>query len=342
MKLLQFVDPKDGQHVGLVDGEQVIDLTQTAAAPVSLYEIYYKHGGSKSGLVNAVEKLKSSAIDARRLDLKDLLENRDTEKPYLAKPVSGPENDPHALRVWLAGVTHEDSAKLREIEAKQATGDSVNVYDMKYRECAKGGRPELFSKNEPSGVVAHGKPVTRPVDTQRLVPETELVSVYGLNDDGQVERLGYTGGNDVTDNGIEAANPLNLPQAKNWADGCASLGPLLVTADEYDDGVVMVSCEIMRDGKRVAFKAGETGQERLNMPDKVFHMEKILFTRAPLLPGQLLAFYWGTPIVFAEADLPSGLLVGDVMRLTFSGGIGTLENSVSELEAVDQLRRLKQ
>ena len=36
-----------------------------------------------------------------------------------------------------------------------------------------------------------------------------------------------------------------------------------------------------------------------------------------------------------------GLLVGDAMRLTFSGGIGTLENSVAELGAVDQLRRLK-
>ena len=38
---------------------------------------------------------------------------------------------------------------------------------------------------------------------------------------GQVELLGFTGGNDVTDNGIEAANPLNLPQAKNWSGGCA-------------------------------------------------------------------------------------------------------------------------
>ncbi|MCE2449601.1 MAG: fumarylacetoacetate hydrolase family protein, partial [Candidatus Latescibacteria bacterium] len=137
--------------------------------------------------------------------------------------------------MWLAGVTHEVSAKLREIEAQQATGEAINVYDQKYREVSGGGRPELFAKGEPDAVVGHGQPITRPADTQRLVPETELVSVYGLTRQGRLERLGYTGGNDATDNGIEAANPLNLPQAKNWAGGCASLGPVLITADEYDD-----------------------------------------------------------------------------------------------------------
>jgi 2-dehydro-3-deoxy-D-arabinonate dehydratase len=341
MKLLQFVDPQDGRHVGLVVGEEVLDLTQVGAGPRSVHEIYYGLGGNEKGLNAVVGELEAAAGGARRLNLQELLENRDLEKPCLDKPVSGPDGDPHALRIWLAGVTHEDSAKLREIEAKQSTGDAVNVYDMKYRECAKGGRPELFSKNEPGAVVAHGQPVTRPVDTERLVPETELISVYGLNAEGQVERLGYTGGNDVTDNGIEATNPLNLPQAKNWADGCASIGPLLVTADEYDDGVVTVSCEVLRDGERVAFKEGETGQERLNMPDRLFHMERILFRRMPLLAEQLQVLYWGTPIVFGEADFPKGLLVGDVMRLTFSGGIGTLENSVVELPEVDQLRALK-
>jgi len=342
MKLLQFVDD-NGQHVGMVEGEEVVDLTGGAAGtgPRSVYEMYYHHGGNKTGLVEAVDALKKRAGEAGRLVLRELLDNQDTRKRYLVKPVSGPAGDPHALRIWLAGVTHEDSAKLREVEAKQATGESVNVYDQKYRECANGGRPELFAKNEPDSVVGHRQAVTRPADTLRLVPETELVSVYGLNERGRIERIGYTGGNDVTDNGIEAANPLNLPQAKNWADGCASLGPILVTADEFDDRVVTVSCEIVRDGKRVAFKQGETGQERLNMPDRLFHLERSLFSRIPLLPGQLQVLYWGTPIVFAEKDLQSGLLAGDLMHLTFSGGIGTLINPVAELAVTEQLQDLK-
>ncbi len=340
MKLVQFID-RDGQHVGVVEGDRVADLTQTEAGPRSVYEVYYRLGGSETGLVDAAQKLLAGAAKARRLDLQKLLDNRDTGEPCLVKPVSGPADAPHALRIWLAGVTHEDSAKLREVEAKQATGESVNVYDQKYRECAGGGRPELFSKNDPYSVVGHGQPVTRPEDTRRMVPETELVSVYGLNAKGQIERIGYTGGNDVTDNGIEADNPLNLPQAKNWADGCASLGPVLVTADDFDDRVVTVSCEILRDGKRVAFKEGDTGRDRLNMPDRLFHLEKALFSRVPLLPGQLQAFYWGTPIVFSEKDFKTGLLVGDLMRLSFSGGIGTLENPVEKLATVDQLSLLR-
>ncbi len=341
MKLLQFIDPEDGvQHVGLVRGEGVIDLTQTPEAPHSIHDIYYG-GGDEIGLEAAVEKIEATAATARRLSFQELLDNRDPSRPYLVKPLSGPVGKPYALRVWLAGVTHEDSAKLREIEAKQATGGAVNVYEQKYRECAAGGRPELFSKGDPDTVVGHGQPLSRPADTERLVPETELVSVYALNSKGQVERIGYTGGNDATDNGIEATNPLNLPQAKNWSGGCASLGPVLVTADAFDDADVTVSCEILRDGERVAFKEGPTGQDNLNMPDGLLHMELTLFRRLPLEPGQLQALYWGTPIVFGEADLASGLLVGDVTKLMFSGGIGTLENPIVPLPQTSQLADLE-
>ena len=339
MKLVQFVEPGDGLHVGVVEGDEVLDLTGAEGVLRTVYEIYYDCGGDEKGLVAAVNELKGLA--SRRLSFAELLANRSTDSPYLSKPVSGPPGYPHALRVWLAGVTHEVSAKLREIEAKQATGDAVNVYDQKYREVSSGGRPELFSKGEPDAVVGHGQRITRPVDTMRLVPETELVSVYGLNKQGQLERLGYTGGNDATDNGIEASNPLNLPQAKNWAGGCASLGPVLVTADEYDDADVTVSCDILRGGERVAYKEGPTGQNSLNMPGQLLHLERHLFNRIPLKPRMLLAFYWGTPIVFAEADLSDGLQDGDVMRLAFSGGVGVLENPVVPLAETDQLQGLQ-
>ena len=341
MKLLQYYDPRDGgSHVGMVEGGEVVDLSRGGTGPDSIHAIYYGNGGDEIGLEAAVERLAAASGGAGRLKLEDLLRNRDPGRPCLAKPVSGPPDRPHALRVWLAGVTHEDSARLREIEARQATGEPVNVYDQKYRECAEGGRPELFPKVDPDAVVGHGQPITRPADTRRLVPETELVSIYGVHRDGQIERLGYTGGNDVSDNWMEADNPLNLPQAKNWDGGCASMGPLLVTASEYDDSEVTVSCEIVRAGERVGFKEGKTGQNALNMPAGLFHMERILFARLPLHAGQLLALYWGTPIVFSEADLAGGLMEGDLLRLRFSGGIGVLENPVTVLRETDRLERL--
>ena len=338
MKLVQFIEPGDGMRLGLVIGDEVLDLTDTERGLRTVHQLYYDGGGDEIGLVAAAQNLQKQAT--RRLPLDALLANRSTHNPYLTKPVSGPPGHPHALRVWLAGVTHEVSAKLREIEAQQATGEAINVYDQKYREVSGGGRPELFAKGEPDAVVGHGQPITRPGDTQRLVPETELVSVYGLTRQGRLERLGYTGGNDATDNGIEAANPLNLPQAKNWAGGCASLGPVLITADEYDDAEVEVSCRILRDGQTIAYKKGPTGQNNLNMPGRLLHLERHLFSRLPLAPRTLMAFYWGTPIVFAEADLATGLLDGDVMQLEFSGGIGVLENPVVPLEEPTQLQGL--
>ena len=340
MKLLQFMDPQSGaQRLGLVDGDAVIDLTGSGG-PRSVHDVYYGSGGDDIGFEAAVDKLAAGA-NGETLELHSLLEGREGDGgPYLVKSVSGPEKDRHALRIWLAGVTHEDSAKLREIEAKQATGGEVNVYEQKYRECATGGRPELFSKTEPNAVVGHGQKLTRPADTVRLVPETEIVSVYGLDKRGQLERLGYTGGNDATDNGIEAANPLNLPQAKNWAGGCASIGPVLVSASEFDDAEVSVSCEILRSARRVGYKEGGTGQNHLNMPDGLLHMERSLFSRIPLEPGQLQILYWGTPIVFAEADLADGLLEGDVVRMAFSGGIGVLENEIAAMAGTDQLEAI--
>ena len=346
MRLVQFLDP-DGpgdrpERVGVVVREEVVDLTACSAHPGSVYDLYYVHGGCERGLEATVQQMMSVSPELRTFSLHTLLEGRpDAEGPRLLRPVGPPPEAPHRLRVWLAGVTHADSARLREIEAKQSTGQTVNVYEQKHRECSEGGIPELFPKTDPRDLVGPGEDITKPRDTLRLVPETELVTVYGLDADGQIECLGYTGGNDCTDNGMEAQNPLNLPQAKNWHGGCASLGPVLVTESEFDDTDVPVSCSIIRGGARIAHKEGRTGSNNLNMPDGLLHLERSLFSRLPLMRDTLQVLYWGTPIVFADADLEEGLQEGDVVSLRFGGGIGVLENTVVAMESTDQLRRLE-
>ena len=178
--------------MGLVEGGDVLDLTACGPHPASLHDLYYRHGGNENGIASAVQAINTR--DAPRLSLNDLLDNAgDFDQPHLISPVTAPRDAPHKLRIWLAGVTHEDSAKLREIEAKQATGETVNVYDQKYRECAQGGMPELFAKNDSAALVGPGGPISRPNNTRRLVPETELVTLYGLNAAGQIERLGIHG-----------------------------------------------------------------------------------------------------------------------------------------------------
>jgi len=335
------MDPKEGPEArfGWIDEDTIVDLTSGPAGVRSLYDMAYGHGGVEEGLKAAAEAL--GAEGCRRLDAAVLLANtEDRSSAHLVSPVSAPVDAPHLLRVWLAGVTHEDSARLREMEAKQATGGSVNVYDQKYRECQKGGIPELFAKTDPEGPTGHGGDVSVPPNTIRMVPEIELVTVYAVDGDDQVVLLGYTGGNDYTDNGIEAQNPLNLPQAKNWSAGCASLGPVLVTPDAFDAEDIEVRCDVFRSGERVASKSGRTGEANLNMPEKAFHMERALFSRLPLNRGELQVLYWGTPAVFGESDLEGGLQVGDAVRMDFEG-IGRLENRISAFPPREQLTRLR-
>jgi len=334
---LRIVQYSDGQtdRVGVVAGDTLIDLTATPAASASVHDLYYRCGGAAVGFPAAVERLTERGSPRPAADLDD------PGGPLrLRPPVTAPTGRKHLLRIWLAGVTHEDSAKLREIEARQSTGQGIDLYDRKYRECAQGGIPELFPKTDPDSLVAHREPIARPPSTIRLVPETELVSVYGLGADGQIERIGFTGGNDYTDNGIEAANPLNLPQAKNWSGGCASLGPALVTDDAFDHQNVAVSCEVLRAGARVARKEGHTGAANLNMPDGLFHLERSLFERIPLGPEELQILFWGTSIVFSDTDLADGLLAGDRVLLSFEG-LGALENIITAYNPPDQLTCLR-
>ena len=63
MKLGQFVEPNSGiGHVGLVDGGEVIDLSQGEGAPRSVYDIYYSAGGDAGEAFDAtVLRLAESA-----------------------------------------------------------------------------------------------------------------------------------------------------------------------------------------------------------------------------------------------------------------------------------------
>ena len=69
MRLLQFVDAEDGQHVGLVDGDQVVDLTRGDRHPRSVFELYYDMGGDEEGLADVAAKaLQASQGDTTFLE----------------------------------------------------------------------------------------------------------------------------------------------------------------------------------------------------------------------------------------------------------------------------------
>ena len=76
MKLVQFIEPGDGMRLGLVIGDEVLDLTGADQGPRTVHQLYYDGGGDEIGLVAAAQNLQKQA--ARRLPLDALLANRST------------------------------------------------------------------------------------------------------------------------------------------------------------------------------------------------------------------------------------------------------------------------
>src|SRR5689334_8286334 len=116
-----------------------------------------------------------------------------------------------AQEVWAAGVTYFRSRDARMEEAKKAGGGTF--YDRVYT----AERPELFFKASPHRVVGPGGHVRIRKDSKWNVPEPELT--LAINARGKI--VGYTIGNDMSSRDIEGENPLYLPQAKVYAQGCA-------------------------------------------------------------------------------------------------------------------------
>ncbi|MCE2449602.1 MAG: hypothetical protein J4F35_14830 [Candidatus Latescibacteria bacterium] len=88
MKLVQFIEPDDGMRLGLVIGDEVLDLTGADQGPRTVHQLYYDGGGDEIGLVAAAQNLQKQAT--RRLSLYALLANRSTRDPYLTPAIPTP------------------------------------------------------------------------------------------------------------------------------------------------------------------------------------------------------------------------------------------------------------
>ncbi|MCU0448340.1 MAG: fumarylacetoacetate hydrolase family protein [Bernardetiaceae bacterium] len=210
--------------------------------------------------------------------------------------------------LWAAGVTYLRSRDARMEEAEQAGGGSF--YDRVY----EAPRPELFFKATPPRIVAPGAPVRIRRDSTWNVPEPELVLVLNA----KAELVGYTVGNDMSSRSIEGENPLYLPQAKTY-DGCASLGPGILVAEEPLPPTTLITLTISRQGQ-VAFK-GEVEVGRLKR--SFAELAGYLFRECSFPHGVLLMT--GTGIV---PSTEFTLHPGDVVSIHIAG-IGTLTNPVA-------------
>jgi 2-keto-4-pentenoate hydratase/2-oxohepta-3-ene-1,7-dioic acid hydratase in catechol pathway len=173
-------------------------------------------------------------------------------------------------------------------------------------------RPRIFLK-PPSSVVASGRAIRYPAESQEVHHEAELAVVIGRTcrrasaDDALGYVLGYTCANDVTARDIQRAE--GLPSYAKSFDTFCPLGPWIVT--DLDPTGLRITCAVNGEPRQ----DGNTGCMLWNVRDLVVYISAAM----TLLPGDVILT--GTPAGVG----PIG--PGDDVTVTIEG-IGTLRNPV--------------
>jgi 2-keto-4-pentenoate hydratase/2-oxohepta-3-ene-1,7-dioic acid hydratase in catechol pathway len=276
----------------------------------------YKANGKESwgavagdGIVDLARRTNyASLFDALRAGALGEVAKHASEKPDVAlkdvtllPPVRTPE------KIICVGVNFAN----RNAEYKD------NSEEQKY--------PSLFCR-APNSLVGHGQPIVRPPESPQLDYEGEIVIVVGkegrrIPRERAFEHIaGLTLCNEGTIRDWVRHAKFNTTQGKNF-DASGSIGPFLVTADEFD---------FARPFEITTRVNGEMRQHdtTANMIFDFAYQLNYISTFATLKPGDVIVT--GTPTgAGARFDPPRWLVPGDVVEVEVPG-IGLLRNQVED------------
>lgn len=300
MRFVQFVVPGRGRRVGIVEGDQVIDISDPRGGVTSFTDLL-RVGRSLRGIVREAKGL-ARRRTAARYGLADLDRPPGPRRGHLLAPLDPPE-------VWGAGITYRRSAEFRDRD----TGMEKGIYDYVY----DSPRPELFFKGTAPRCAGPNAPVCIRSDSRLTATEPELA--YAIGEGG--ETMGFTICNDVSAWDLERENPLFLPLSKIFA-GCCALGPVLVTPDELGDPYSLsVTCRIVRGGREIFRGEVSTSQ----MKRRVEELTAWLVRDNPVPAGTVVST--GTGIMVPNEHALRG---GDLVEITIER-VGRLVNPVKQL-----------
>lgn len=304
MKLCQFQRPGGGRRVGVVDGEEVVDITSTAEHVTSTLDLVLR-GRTPVG----IERLASRLADRGRrprLRWSDVDRAPSARRAGLLSPLEPPE-------VWGAGITYRRSAE--HYTEHESGHRGKGIYDYVY----ESARPELFFKATAARCAAPHAPLGLRGDSKLTAVEAELACVVGAG--GTI--VAYTIGNDMSAWDIERENPLFLPQSKIFA-GSFAFGPVLATPSTVrDPHALTIRCVIERNGQTVYDGRASTAHLKRRCDELVDWLGRY----NPIPPGTVLST--GTGILVPDEQ---ALQPGDVVTITIDS-IGTLRNPVRRLPA---------
>jgi 2-dehydro-3-deoxy-D-arabinonate dehydratase len=301
MKLCQFHLPGKGKRVGVVEGDEVLDVTSPRAGITSVLALV-----QRCGTAGRLERqARRMARGARtRLPWGALDRRPAPGRPHLLAPLDPPE-------VWGAGITYRRS--MQYYEAHTGGGRTRGIYDHVY----ESKRPELFFKATAARTVGPNDAIGIRGDSALTAVEPELAVVLGAG--GSI--VGYAAANDLSAWDIERENPLFLPQSKIF-DRCFALGPVLTTPGEVGDAHALdLACRIVRGG-RLLFEG------RINTREMKRRCEELVdwLRRCNSVPaGTVLST--GTGILVPDEH---ALREGDLVEIELEK-VGVLRNPVRRL-----------
>lgn len=184
--------------------------------------------------------------------------------------------------------------------------------------------PSMFPRFAGS-FTGHGRPLTLPPESPQLDYEGEIVLVIGktVRRASKEEALGCIWGLTIMNEGTirdwTKHAKFNVTQGKNW-DASGSIGPWIVTADEFKEGYGDLRVQTRVNGELRQNDSTE------NLMFDFAYLISYISTFATLHPGDMIST--GTPIgAGVRFDPPKYLKEGDVVEVEVSG-IGTLSNGI--------------
>ena len=195
---------------------------------------------------------------------------------------------------------------------------------------AEGGheRPEYpsFFMRGNSSLVAHGKPIIRPIASETLDYEAELVAIVGKKAKHvkQEEALDYIWGYSVFN---EASIRQYQRKTAQWTigknfDNTGGFGPIVVTADELPPGADGLQIQTRLNGE--VLQNATTDMMLFNVKETI----ELLTECLTLEPGDLLVM--GTPSGVGHARKPPlWMKAGDICEIEIEN-IGILRNPIED------------
>ncbi len=305
MRLCQFQTPREGRRVGLIDGDEVVDITSRPEGVTSTLDLIVR-GRTPAGIERLVRRL----VRGRRPRhaWAGLDRAGGARRAGLLAPLDPPE-------VWGAGITYRRSADYYTEHDTGAGHRGKGIYDHVYEAV----RPELFFKATASRCAGPHAPIGVRGDSKLTAVEAELALVVGAG--GAI--VGYTVGNDLSAWDIERENPLFLPQSKIF-QGSFAFGPVLATPTTVPDPhALTIRCRIERGGRAIYEGQARTADLKRRCEELVDWLRRF----NPIPPGTILST--GTGILVPDEH---ALQPGDVVSITIDP-IGTLRNPVRRLAA---------